>query len=113
MTYNDLPLFLPMPHYVATSDTSYDAAISLRSDLNAIRSRVLHLVQAAPDGITCERLEAISGLKHQTASARLKELQDRGQIEWRIDPRTGKHRRAVNASGRSAKLYFAVSSYAC
>ena len=108
MTYDDLPLFLPMPHYVATSDTSYDAAKSIRADLSALRRRVLSAVQAAPDGITCEQLEAITGLKHQTASARLKELQDRGQVDWKIDPRTGKHRRAVNASGRTAKLYFAL-----
>ena len=108
MTYDDLPLFLPMPHYVATSDTSYDAAKSIRADLSALRRRVLSTVQAAPQGITCEQLEAITGLKHQTASARLKELQDRGQVDWKIDPRTGKHRRAVNASGRTAKLYFAL-----
>ena len=108
MTYDDLPLFLPMPQYVATSDTSYDAAKSIRADLSALRRRVLSAVQAAPDGITCEQLEAITGLKHQTASARLKELQDRGQVDWKIDPRTGKHRRAVNASGRTAKLYFAL-----
>ena len=108
MTYDDLPLFLPMPHYVATSDTSYDAAKSIRADLSALRRRVLSAVQAAPDGITCEQLEALTGLKHQTASARLKELQDRGQVDWKIDPRTGKHRRAVNASGRTAKLYFAL-----
>ena len=108
MTFDDLPLFLPMPHYVATSDTSYDAAKSIRSDLSALRRQVLATVQAAPQGITCERLEAITGLKHQTASARLKELQDLRQIEWRIDPRTGKHHRAVNASGRSAKLYYAM-----
>jgi len=104
----DLPLFLPMPHYVATSDTSYDAAKSIRSDLSALRRQVLATVQAAPQGITCERLEAITGLKHQTASARLKELQDLGQIGWKLDPRTGKHLRAINASGRSAKLYFAL-----
>ena len=108
MTYDDLPLFLPMPHYVATSDTSYDAAKSIRADISALRRRVLSAVQAAPQGITCEQLEAITGLKHQTASARLKELQDRGQVDWKIDPRTGKHRRAVNASGRTAKLYFAL-----
>ena len=104
----DLPLFAPMPHYVAGCDTSYEAAKSLRPDLSALRQRVLSTVQAAPQGITCEQLEAITGLKHQTASARLKELQDLGQIEWRIDPLTGKHHRAVNASGRSAKLYYAT-----
>lgn len=97
-----------MPHYVATSDTSYDAAKSIRADLSALRRRVLSAVQAAPQGITCEQLEALTGLKHQTASARLKELQDRGQVDWKIDPHTGKHRRAVNASGRTAKLYFAL-----
>ena len=108
MSFDDLPLFAPMPHYVAGCDTSYEAAKSLRSDLSALRQRVLSTVQAAPQGITCERLEAITGLKHQTASARLKELQDLGQVEWRIDPRTGKHHRAINASGRSAKLYYAM-----
>jgi hypothetical protein len=106
--FDDLPLFAPMPHYVAGCDTSYDAAKSIRSDLSALRRQVLATVQAAPNGITCEGLEAITGLKHQTASARLKELQDLGQIEWRIDPRTGKHHRAINASGRSAKLYYAL-----
>jgi len=106
--FDDLPLFATMPRYVAGCDTSYEAAQSLRSDLSALRQRVLSTVQAAPHGITCERLEGITGLKHQTASARLKELQDLGQVEWRIDPRTGKHHRAINASGRSAKLYYAL-----
>jgi hypothetical protein len=95
-------------YYVIGSDTSYEAAKSLSTDLPFIRQRVLAVVQAAKNGITCESLEMLTNLKHQTASARLKELQDLGKIEWRINPDTGKHCRAVNASGRSAKLYFAV-----
>ena len=97
-----------MPMYVAGSDTSYEAAQSLRFQLSVIRRSVLYAVEAEPDGITCEQLEAVTGLKHQTVSARLKELQDRGYVEWRTDPRTGRHFRSANVSGRFAKRYYAV-----
>jgi predicted transcriptional regulator len=79
-------------------------------NISALRQRVLVALKNYPQGVTCEQLEATTGLRHQTVSARLKELRDMGHVEWRWDPTTGEHRRATNTSGRRAKLYFASAS---
>ena len=106
---NDTPEFLPMPGYVRGSDTSYEAAKSLRKSVKVIREQIFGLVEQHPKGLRCETAEDITGLQHQTVSPRFTELLDEKRIEWRLDPeKPGKYLTEKNRSGRPAKLHFAV-----
>lgn len=75
-------LFSPPP-YVASSDTSTAAAFSMqRKPAALLRQRILHQIrEAGALGLTCDALEAQTGLSHQTASARVNELMKTGAIE--------------------------------
>jgi hypothetical protein len=55
-------------------DTSIDAAESVSESLSAMRLQVFQEVQKAKDGLTCDEVEQILDMKHQTASARLNDL---------------------------------------
>ena len=109
MDHNDLPLFNhpAAPHN--GTDTSRDAAESIRSQINGMCRDVLEKVRGCPSGLTCEQIEQLLGMKHQTASARLRDLMEMHPypLEFRPDPKTGKPQRRVNSSGRPARIYFA------
>lgn len=60
------------PGYVRGSDTSEAAAESVNAA--TLRTQARRLLDAAPDGLTSDELETITGWPHQTASARLREL---------------------------------------
>lgn len=60
------------PGYVNGSDTSEAAADSINAA--TLRAQARRLLEGAPDGLTSDELEAITGWPHQTASARLREL---------------------------------------
>ncbi len=64
--------------YVQGSDTSYAAAISMRGSASSLRDQILDLVRETPR--TCAEVEEITGMRHQTASARIKELADAKKI---------------------------------
>lgn len=109
MDQNDLPLFNhpTAPHN--GTDTSRDAAESIRSQINGMCRDVLEKVRECPSGLTCEQVEQLLGMKHQTASARLRDLMEMNPspLEFRLDQKTGKPQRRVNSSGRTARIYFA------
>ena len=100
----NLPFFTPTPAHNHT-ETSKEAAVSIEDKLGPMCRVVRSALADAPDGLTCEEVEVKTGLKHQTASARLKQLQDAGYAEWRPD-KNGNHRKRPNSSGRNAKVYF-------
>jgi len=91
--------------FVRNSETSKEAAAFLEDKLGPMCRVVRSALADSSDGLTCEELETKTGLKHQTASARLKQLQDAGYAEWRTD-KNGNHRKRQNTSGRNAKVYF-------
>ena len=94
---NDLPLFAYVP-YVKSSDTSRDAAESMRPHVSAIERAVLAWVRDWRMGATCDEVECGMGLSHQTASARLKGLADKGLIK-------DSGARRPTRSGRMARVY--------
>jgi hypothetical protein len=109
MDHSDLPLFnFPTAPHNGT-DTSRDAAESIRSQINGMCRDVLEKVRDCPSGLTCEQIEQLLGMKHQTASARLRDLMEMNPspLEFRPDLETGKPQRRVNSSGRTARIYFA------
>ena len=84
------------------SATSAEAAASLSSSvLGQQAACVLEALKASPDGLTCDALEAATGLRHQSASARLWGLRKQGQVQ-------DSGRVAPTRSGRSAVVWVAV-----
>jgi Fic family protein len=81
------------------SETSMDAYRSIDGDSQRLRAVVLRMIAGAPNGLTCDEIEVVTGMRHQTASARINELAKRMQIQ-NYD---GEKRRT--RSGRSALVW--------
>jgi hypothetical protein len=89
--------------YVRGSDTSRAAADSMAPHVAGLEVVVLNFVRVPGSyGATCDELEQGLHLAHQTASARLKGLQDKGLI------RDSGVRRKTR-SGRAARVYVACT----
>jgi predicted ArsR family transcriptional regulator len=89
------------PGYVHGSDTSHAAAESFSDeDLSQQKRRILARFGSQPNGLTCDEIEVDLRFRHQTASARIRELVLAGFL---ID--TG--RRRQTRSGRPARVYTA------
>lgn len=69
-----------VPH-VRGSTTSREAAESVRGSLGRVQTRVHDYVTSRGDeGSTCDEAELALGIKHQTCSARFRELERRGLL---------------------------------
>lgn len=80
-------------------DTSLAAAESVRATLNSMQAEVLRFIKGRGEyGATCEEVEIGLGMKHQTASARVRELRAKGRIE-----KSGRKR--LTTSNRNAVVY--------
>jgi hypothetical protein len=85
--------------HVKGSDTSKAAAESMEASAPSIRTRVWRFIAAAgAHGVTDDDIERALGLRHQTASARRREL-----VIEKIVGDSG--RTAKTTSGRSATLW--------
>jgi hypothetical protein len=81
------------------TDTSRDAAASIQAVLGPLQQRVLrHVANCGAAGTTCDAAEEALGMKHQTCSARIRELVLKDRI---LD--SGERRRT--RSGRNAIVY--------
>lgn len=88
------------PGYVKGSDTSAAAAGSLREpDLATLRGAIYSFIAGSPRGATCDEIEVALNLRHQTASARLRELQLSGWVLTNKDIRRTR-------SARWAHVYY-------
>lgn len=87
--------------YVPHSATSKAAAGSLKGKAQVIREYVLHTIERNPDGLTCDEVEVITGLTHQTASARIVELREAGKL-------VATSMKRPTRSGRNAVVYKAA-----
>ncbi len=108
MIQTDLFNYPTVPHN--HTDPSIDAANSIKKQVNGMCADVLHAVRCSPHGLTCDEVEGILGMKHQTASARLRDLItcQPPYVEFRNDPETGKPLRRPTKSGRTARIYYAT-----
>jgi hypothetical protein len=89
--------------FAAGSDTSLAAAISVQDDLERLERMVYNCIaMTGTCGITCDRIEAETGLSHQTASARVNALKRKGVI---LDST----RRELTRSGRPATLWIVAT----
>lgn len=85
--------------YVAGSDTSRQAAESLSSEaMSWLKQQIAAYIANSRDGATCDEIEVVFQLRHQTASARIRELVQSGML------RDSGERRATR-SGRMARIY--------
>jgi hypothetical protein len=82
-------------------DTSIAAAKSVEPSATALRKKVLDYASLQHEGVTCDDVEAKLSMRHQTCSARIRELVMFGQL---VD--TGARRKT--RSGRSARVYRAT-----
>jgi hypothetical protein len=94
------PYYPSRPGYVRESDTSHDAADSLdESALSALRAKIYALIDVRGEyGATCDEIEVGLALRHQTASARVRELALGALI-------FDSGRRRLTRSGRGARVY--------
>lgn len=91
---------MPAP-YVKGSPTSASAATSVQPHLNRIQSDIVDCIRASgAAGMTCDAVEEALDLRHQTASARMKELVDRGDLV--------KAGTRATRSGRQASVHYVV-----
>jgi uracil-DNA glycosylase len=67
--------------YVVGSDTSKAAAESIAADSGQLREFVFSYIEKAGiGGMTCDEVEEAADMRHQTASARIRELAQKGRI---------------------------------
>lgn len=92
-------IFDPYAHYL-TQNTSRAAKESLDdTTITSLRAAIFALVkEAGQNGVTCEEVEALLEMKHQTASARLRDLAKAGRI-------TDSGMRRKTSSGRAAIVW--------
>ena len=109
MNYDQPDLFLhpTAPHN--GTETSRDAAESILEHVNGMCRKVYDCVAAMPGGLTCEQVEQITGMKHQTVSARIRDLTT-CQPPLLIIGKDENHEviRRPTASGRTARVYFSA-----
>ena len=80
-------------------DTSRDAADSIQAVLGPLQQRVLRYVASCgANGTTCDQAEETLGMRHQTCSARIRELVLKDRILNSGD-------RRKTRSGRNAIVY--------
>lgn len=93
-----------MPPYVRGSDTSKLAAASQNPscDLN----KIMVFLSSRMDGATCDEVEVALQMRHQTASARMRDLKNAGVVGPRINQNTGKSIRRPTRTGRSAEVMY-------
>ena len=68
-----------LPGHVKDSDTSTQAAVEIQDDVKTLREKVLRYI-ARRNGATCDEVEWNCRMRHQTASARIRELVKLGLI---------------------------------
>jgi predicted HTH transcriptional regulator len=83
--------------YVKNSDTSKEAADSILLNSKTLRGIVFAYIKGA-NGCTCDEVETALEMKHQTASARIRELSEAGYI-------SDKGKRRPTRSGRLAVVW--------
>ena len=89
--------------YAKGSDTSKEAAESMTPHVGRLAHQVLgYIVRQGIRGATCDEIEEALDLRHQTASARVNELMNRGMIVdrgYRRKTRSGRRATVWEAKG--------------
>jgi predicted transcriptional regulator len=94
----DYELYGGTPPHVADCSTSHAAAVNIKSKTKAIRISILEMIKSRSTGMTCDEVEIALGLRHQTASARIRELVQLGEL-------TNSGQQRPTSSGRKAIVW--------
>lgn len=86
------------PPFVKGCDTSRSAAEAISHPRGGLQLKVYSAIWNSDAGMTCDEVEEETGMIHQTASARVRELAQRGHI---VD--SGERR--ATRSGRAAIVW--------
>ncbi len=109
MIYEKIPSTMISPRHNGT-ETSRMAAEEIKPHRQRMCDDILILLRKFPMGLTCAQIEGIAEMKHQTVSARLKELRqdyDPQLVEYRINEQTKQFIRRENEPGhRTAFVNF-------
>lgn len=81
--------------------TSRAAAASMRAHVPRLKRLIMAQIATADWGLTCDEVEQRTGLSHQTASARIRELLESDSLYH--------HGTRSTRSGRKARVYFVRS----
>jgi response regulator of citrate/malate metabolism len=96
---NQLTITFEPPHNGTA--TSRAAADSMRGHAPRLKRQILAQIATADWGLTCDEVEQRTGLSHQTASARIRELLESDSLYH--------HGTRSTRSGRQARVYFVRS----
>ncbi|MCK1671065.1 hypothetical protein [Bradyrhizobium sp. 150] len=89
------------PGFVSGSDTSEAAAASMDRSAGTLRAMIWkRAFEAGQSGVTCDEIEVHFDMRHQTASARIRELDLSGDL-------IKTERKRQTRSGRLALVYIA------
>jgi Fic family protein len=92
------------PGFEKDSDTSKAAAISFEDVQGSFQDQALiHIAGTGPRGLTSDELERMTGWRHQTASARIRELVLKGFV---VDS----GRRRQTSSGHKAAIWVTMNN---
>jgi predicted transcriptional regulator len=80
------------------SYTSAEAAKAIADQVESLRQQIYTLIASHPDGLTCDEVEVLLKMRHQTASARIRELIQQKRLRFK-----GTYR--ATRSGRKAWIY--------
>ena len=111
MIYEKLPSTMISPPHNGT-ETSRMAAEEIKPHRQRMCDDILVLLRKFPRGLTCAQIEGIAEMKHQTASARLKELRQDYEpqlVEYRIDEVTKQWIRRENEPGKRTAMVNFIS----
>jgi len=90
------------------TETSQEAAISVDNQIDSMRLKVLRCVKEHINGLTCDQVEEILNMKHQTASARLYDLSKctPPYLTHKLEEDKNTFRTRLTRSGRKARIYY-------
>ena len=112
MNSDDSPLFnYQTAPYVRGSETSREAAESIKPHANSISRKILDSIADSKAGLTCDEAERRLGLSHQTCSARFRDLSSCQPplIRKAVNP-DGTMIKRPTKSGRKAQVFIVSRS---
>ena len=91
------------------TETSKEAADSIKNTVNRLCKIVLAKIQAAPTGLTCQEVEDALQMSSGTATARINELANsRPPMIVKKQNEFGRFIKRSNRSGRKAFVWFSA-----
>tara|TARA_A100001391_G_scaffold114834_1_gene77664 strand:+ start:1222 stop:1569 length:348 start_codon:yes stop_codon:yes gene_type:complete len=90
------------------TETSREAAYSVNDKIDTARLKVLRCVGKHENGLTCDQIEEILNMKHQTASARLYDLSKctPPYVTHKLEEGKNTFTTRLTRSGRKARIYY-------